>query len=123
MKTRYDLLPVSTNLAHHAVVDPRFAYVLNDEEMAQGSTIGAPRCCTVIKPAGSISKIFSPDAGFDFIGAVDVHHWDRRSKILLNKLHGEFHIHPERQDHVFTLDNGVRVHEQIFPFNDAWEEE
>jgi hypothetical protein len=37
--TRYDLLPVMTDLAHHAVVDPRFAYVLSDDEMAQGSTI------------------------------------------------------------------------------------
>jgi hypothetical protein len=122
MITRYDLLPVSTDLAHHAVVDPRFAYVLNDEEVAQGSTIGAPRCCMVLKPTGSISKIFSPDAGLDFIGPVEVHYWDCRSRILLNKLHGEFHIHPERQDHVFTLDNGVHVHEQIFPFNDAWQQ-
>lgn len=121
MITRYDLLPVSTDLAHHAVVDPRFAYVLDDDEMAQGSTIGAPRCCTVIKPTGAIEKIFCPDAGYDFIGALEVHYWDRKSKIRLGHLHGEFHIHPERQSHVFTLDNGVRVHEQIFPYNDAWD--
>ena len=120
MITRWDLLPVSTDLAHHAVVDPRFAYVLDDDEMAQGSTIGAPRCCTVIKPSGAIQKIYCPDAGFDFIGAVEMHCWDRRSTIRLGRLHGEFHIHPERQSHVFTLDNGVRVHEQIFPYNDRW---
>ncbi len=123
MTTRYDLLPVSTDLAHHAIADPRFAYVLSDDEMAQGSTIGAPRCCLVIKPTGAISKIYSPDAGLDFIGALEVHHWDRRSGVRLNKRAGEFHIHPERQDHVFTLDNGVHVHEQLFPFNDAWEKE
>jgi Bacterial alpha-L-rhamnosidase 6 hairpin glycosidase domain len=121
MAARYDLLPVSTDLAHHAVVDPRFAYVVSDEEMAQGSTIGAPRCCTVIKPTGAIQKIYSPDAGYDFVGAVEVHHWDRSSKVRLGRLQGEFHIHPERQDHVFMLDNGVHVHEQIFPYNDTWE--
>lgn len=123
MITRYDLLPVTTDFAHHAVGDPRFAYVLSDEEMAEGSTIGAPRCCIVLKPTGAISKMYLPDAGCDFIGALEVHYWDRRSRVRLNRLHGEFHIHPERQDHVFTLDNGVHVHEQVFPFNDSWDEE
>jgi len=118
--TRYDLLSISTDLTHHTVVDPRFAYVVRDEEMAQGSTIGAPRCCLVIKPTGAISKIFAPDAGRDFFGAVEVHYWDRRSHVRLGRLQGEFHIHPERQDHVFTLDNGVHVHEQLFPYNDRW---
>jgi len=119
--TRYDLLPVSTDLAHHSVVDPRFAYVVSDDQMAQGSTIGAPRCCTVIKPTGAISKIFCPDAGLDFLGALEVRYWERRSKIQLGQRQGQFHIHPERQDHIFTLDNGVHVHEQIFPYNCDWD--
>ena len=121
MITRYDLLPSSTDFAHRTVIDPRFAYVLSDDEMAQGSTLGAPRCCTVIKPTGAIQKIYSPDAGYDFLGALEVHYWDRTSKVRLGRLHGEFHIHPERQDHIFMLDNGVHIHEQVFPFNDAWE--
>ncbi len=121
MITRYDLLPVATDFSHHAVVDPRFAYVLDDDEMAQGSTIGAPRCCAVIRPSGAIAKIYCPDAGYDLLGAVEVRHWDRRSGVRLGKLHGEFHIHPERQDHIFTLDNGVRVHEEIFPYNCQWD--
>jgi hypothetical protein len=120
MTTRYDLLPVSTDMAHHSVADPRFAYVISDTEMAQGSTIGAPRCCVVIKPTGAIQKVYSPDAGFDFLGAVEIHHWDRHSKIRLAGRPGEFHIHPERQDHVYTLDNGVSVHEQIFAYNSDW---
>jgi Bacterial alpha-L-rhamnosidase 6 hairpin glycosidase domain len=118
--TRYDLLPVETDLAHHTVVDPRFAYVLSDDEMAQGSTIGAPRCCVVLKPSGAISKIYSPDAGLDLVGALEVHYWDRRSEVRLNRLRGEFHIHPERQDHIYTLDNLVHVHEQVFPLNQTW---
>jgi len=121
MVTHYNLLPVATDVSHHAVVDPRFAYVLNDQEMAQGSTIGAPRCCIVIKPTGAIQKIYSPTAGYDFIGAVEMHHWDRRSRVRLGRLGGEFHIHPERQDHVYMLENGVHVHEQIFPYNCRWE--
>jgi hypothetical protein len=99
------------------VVDTRFAYILGDDEMAQGSTLGAPRCCVVLKPTGAIAKIYSSDAGFDYFGAVSVHYWDRRSKVRLASHSGEFHIHPERQDHVYALDNGVHVHEQAFPYN------
>lgn len=117
---RYDLLPLSADPTHHTVVDPRFAYVLPDDQMAQGSTIGAPRCCFVLKPTGAIKKIFSPDAGFDLFGAIGVCYWDRRSKIRLGQLPGEFHIHPERQDHIFMLDNGVHVHEQLFAYNNQW---
>ena len=89
--------------------------------MAQGSTIGAPRCCMVIKPTGAIQKVYSPDAGFDLFGAVQVHYWDRRSRIRLAPLPGEFHIHPERQDHVYTLDNGIHVHDELFAYNDRWQ--
>ncbi len=122
MITRYDFLQASTDFGHRAVVDPRFAYVLGDDEMAQGSTIGSPRCCIVIKPTGAIAKVYSPDAGYDFLGALEVRYWDRLSRVRLGQLRGEFHIHPERQDHIFTLDNGISVHEQVFPYNDAWED-
>jgi len=114
----YDLVPTAE--AQGSVVDTRFAYILQDDEVAQGSTIGAPRCCIIIKPTGAIQKIYCPDAGYDFFGAVAVHYWDRRSKARLHGHHGEFHIHPERQDHIFRLERGVRVHEQVFPFNDRW---
>ena len=116
---RSESLRVATSPVAGTVVDTRFAYVLGDEEMAQGSTLGAPRCCVVLKPTGAIAKIYSSDAGFDFFGAMSVHYWDRRSQVRLASHHGEFHIHPERQDHVYQLDNGVHVHEQVFPYNDA----
>jgi hypothetical protein len=118
---RFDPSPLSADTTRRAVVDPRFAYVLPDDQMAQGSTIGAPRCCMVIKPTGAIQKVFSPDAGFDLFGAVQVHYWDRRSRIRLAPLPGEFHIHPERQDHVYTLDNGIHVHDELFAYNDRWQ--
>ncbi len=99
------------------VVDPRFAYILNDDEMAQGSTLGAPRCTVVLKATGAIADVYCPDAGFNYFGAIQLNYWDRRSGIRLSHYSGEFHIHPERQDHVFELDNGVHVHEQIFAYN------
>jgi hypothetical protein len=74
----------------------------------------------VIKPTGAIQNVYSPDAGLDFFGAVGVHFWDRRGKARLGNRPGEFHIHPERQDHVFTLDNGVAVREELFAYNDRW---
>lgn len=97
--------------------DERFTYVLDDDQMAQGSTLGSPRCFVVIHPTGAIAKVYSPDAGYDFFGATCVRMWDRRSKIRLASYDGEFRIHPERQDHVYELDNGVRVQEQVFPYN------
>lgn len=109
---------VATSPGGGTVVDPRFAYILGDEQMAQGSTLGAPRCCLTLKPTGAIAKIYSSDAGYDYFGALGVHYWDRRSKVRLASHGGEFHIHPERQDHIYGLDNGVQVHEQVFAYND-----
>ncbi|MBV9148808.1 MAG: hypothetical protein JO024_03010, partial [Candidatus Eremiobacteraeota bacterium] len=115
-------IETAADVTSGTVIDPHFAYILDDEEMAQGSTIGAPRCCIIIKPTGAIQKIYCPDAGYDFFGAVSVHYWDRSSRIRMGQRSGEFHIHPERQDHRFLLDNGVEIHEQVFPYNDTWED-
>jgi hypothetical protein len=118
----YDLVGIAADPSHGTVTDPQFAYIVSDGQMAQGSTIGAPRCCIILKPTGAIRKIFCPDAGRDFFGAVAIHYWDRRSCIRLDPHHGEFHLHPERQDHVYRLPNGVYVHEQVFPYNTDWTE-
>jgi hypothetical protein len=99
-----------------AVVDPRFAYVLDDDQMAQGSTLGAPRCTVVVKSTGAIEKVYSPDTGLSFFGSIAIAFWDATSKIRLSPLQGEFHVHPERQDHLYDLDNAVHVHEQIFAY-------
>ncbi len=113
----YSLLEPATDPSRGTVTDPRFAYVLADDEMAEGSTLGAPRCTVVLKATGAIEKVYSPDAGLDFFGAVYVAYWDCRSKVRLTRHNGEFHIHPQRQDHVYELDNGVHVHEQVFAYN------
>jgi hypothetical protein len=113
----YALMESVTDPSHGTVTDPRFAYVLDDGQMAEGSTLGAPRCTVVLKATGAIEKVYSPDAGLDFVGAIQVAYWDCRNKIRLTRHHGEFHIHPQRQDHVYELDNGVHVHEQVFAYN------
>ena len=112
------MVETPTDPSRGTVADPRFAYILDDDQMAQGSTLGAPRCTVILKPTGSIATIYSPDAGFCYFGAIGISFWDRRSKLRLSRRSGEFHIHPERQDYVYQLDNGVRVHEQVFPYND-----
>jgi hypothetical protein len=114
---RYALMESVTDPSRGTVIDPRFAYILDDDQMAEGSTLGAPRCTVVLKATGAIEKVYSPDAGFDFFGSVHVAYWDCRSRIRLTRHNGEFHIHPERQDHVYELDNGVHVHEQVFAYN------
>ena len=115
--TRYDMVDMATDPSSGSAANPRFAYILDDDQMAQGSTLGAPRCTVVLKPTGAIAKIYSPDAGFDYFGALGISFWDRRSTLRLTRRGGEFHIHPERQDYVYQLDNGVHVHEQVFAYN------
>lgn len=107
---------VGSDPATGTVVDPRFAYVLDDDEMAHGSTLGAPCCTVVIKATGAIEKVFSPDAGLDFLGSLSIAFWDSVSKVRLARHPGQFYVHPERQDHVYDLDNAMRVHEQIFAY-------
>lgn len=120
--TRYDIVDMATDLSSGSAANPRFAYILDDDQMAQGSTLGAPRCTVVLKPTGAIAKIYSPDAGFDYFGALGISFWDRRSTLRLTRHGGEFHIHPERQDYTYQLNNGVHVHEQVFAYNAGGQE-
>ncbi|HEX3464838.1 MAG TPA: hypothetical protein VHS78_12395 [Candidatus Elarobacter sp.] len=92
-------------------------YVVSDGEMAAGSTLGGPKICMVIKATGAIEKIYAIDAGATVLGDVQLHHWDERSGITLEALTGSFEIRPERQEHRFTLSNGVAVHETLFVLN------
>ena len=121
LMVRYDLLSVAMRTRR---ITPSWTLASRTwcatKRWRKAAPIGAPRCCVVIKPTGAIENIFTPDAGLDFFGAVEIRCWDRRSGVRLGVIAGEFHIHPERQDHVYQLDNGVHVHEQIFPYNDQW---
>ncbi len=92
-------------------------YRVSDRERAAGSTLGGPQTTLVIKATGAIEKIHAIAAGKTVIGAVVLHHWDERTGIRLSARPGEFVIHPERQEHNFSLSNGISVHEEIFVLN------
>ncbi len=89
-------------------------YAVPDDKLAVGSTFGAPKACMVIKGTGAIEKFYSTDAGEVLFGALVVHHWDERTNVELDPLPGSFVIRPERQEHHFTLSNGVAVDETLF---------
>jgi len=90
-------------------------YVLPDNEMAVGSTLGGPKVCTLIKGTGAIEKIYSIEAGVTVFGTVVLHHWDERTGMQLSPVEtGTFTLHPEHQERDFTLPNKVAVHEDIF---------
>ncbi|HEY5095683.1 MAG TPA: hypothetical protein VII69_11240, partial [Candidatus Eremiobacteraceae bacterium] len=90
------------------------SYNISDAQMAAGSTLGGPKCVCIIKATGAIEKIYSSDCGQALVGSVVVHHWDRSTGIALTALPGSFKIHPEHQEHFFTLSNGIEVHEDIY---------
>lgn len=92
-------------------------YDVPDDQMAVGSTLGGPKITLIIKSTGAIEKIYSPDCGKTMISTVVVHHWDAETGIALRGLPGTFFIHPDRQDHVFRLANGMEVRESIFALN------
>lgn len=92
-------------------------YEIADGEMAAGSTLGAPTCTLIVKATGAVEKFYSSEAGLEVFGTIVVHHWDEHSGIPLEPLPGQFVIHPDHQEHVFELINGISVHEDIFVLN------
>ena len=89
-------------------------YEISDKQVSAGSTLGGPKGTIWIKPTGAIEKFWSIEAGVNMFGTMLVHHWDERTGIPLTPLPGQFVIHPDRQEHIFELANGVMVHESIF---------
>lgn len=89
-------------------------YEVPDGEMSAGSTLGGPKATMWIKATGAIEKLWSIEAGVNMFGTLVVHHWDERTGIPLTPLPGDFILHPDRQEHIFELTNGVSVHEVLF---------
>lgn len=89
-------------------------YDISDVRTAAGSTFGSPKCVCVVKATGAIEKIYSSDYGKTFISTVVPHHWDESTGISLTAKPGIFRMHPEHQEHFFSLSNGIDVHETIF---------
>ena len=89
-------------------------YEISDRQMAAGSTFGSPKATMTIKATGAIEKFYSGDLGLEMFGTVLLGHWDEVTGIPLSPLPGQFLIHPEHQEHLFRLSNGVQVRERLF---------
>ena len=89
-------------------------YDVSDQQIAAGSTLGSPKATMIIKATGAIEKFYSTDVGLEMFGTVLLNHWDDRTGTPLSAMPGTFRIHPEHQEHLFHLSNGVRVHEDLF---------
>ena len=75
------------------------AYVIADDQMAAGSTLGGPTLCMTIKASGAVEKLYSVDAGEAFFGSVVLHFWDTVTRAKLVPRRGTFTIHPGHQEH------------------------
>jgi glycogen debranching enzyme len=89
-------------------------YDVADGQMSAGSTLGGPKATMLIKATGAIERLWSIEAGADMFGTLVVHHWDVKTGIPLSAQPGDFAIHPDRQEHLFELSNGITVHEDLF---------
>ena len=89
-------------------------YKVPDHQLPVGSTLGGPKVCAIIKATGALKNVYSIDLGATLFGSLVLHHWDERTGMRLNPQGGTFTLHPEHQEHTFTLVNGLAVHEDIF---------
>jgi hypothetical protein len=92
-------------------------YSVSDAEMPAGSTIGAPKAVVTLKANGAIDRFYSIDAGETMISGAHVAFWDGATGIALGRLPGEIVVHPDRQEHIYELHNGIVVREKVFLLN------
>lgn len=94
------------------------SYEVPDTELAVGSTLGGPKAIAVIKANGAIEKVFSVDVGQVLFGTLILRHFDATTgRYLSQDRPGTFIIHPEHQEHVYSVSGGIGVHEVIFVLN------
>ena len=93
-------------------------YVVSDNELAVGSTLGGPKVATNIKANGAIETVYAVEDGQSLFGTICLRHYDVATGMHLSPVpHGSFRIHPEFQEHLYSLPNGISVHERIFILN------
>lgn len=69
----------------------------------------------IIKANGSIEKVFSPEQGLVLFGTMMLRHYEAETGMhLFQDRPGTFVIHPEHQEHLYSLTNHLAVHETIF---------
>ncbi|MDQ2688550.1 MAG: hypothetical protein M3Y28_11865, partial [Armatimonadota bacterium] len=90
-------------------------YEIPDDELAIGSTLGSPTAVCVLKASGALEKVYSTDIGEQLFGSFLWRAYDERSGMHLSRQKGgKFLIHPEHQEHRFTLDGKIAAHEDVF---------
>ncbi len=90
-------------------------YEVPDDELAVGSTLGSPTAVCVIKANGALQKVYSTDLGAELFGGFVWRAYDDRSGMHLSRQKGgKFIIHPEHQEHRFTLAADIGAHEDVF---------
>ncbi len=90
-------------------------YEIADDQLAVGSTLGGPKVAAIIKATGALQTVYAIDFGLQVFGTVLLRHYDAVTGMHLSAARtGTFVIHPEHQEHVYQLPNGVRVHEDVF---------
>lgn len=93
-------------------------YVVPDDQLASGSTLGGPKVATIVKATGAIQKVFGIDIGETLFDTVELRHYDNATGVYLEQAAvGTFVLHADHQEHYYTLANGVSVHEAIFVLN------
>lgn len=90
-------------------------YEVPDDQLAVGSTLGGPKAVCVIKASGALQQVYSTDLGVRLFGTVILRHYDAKTGMYLGpQKGGKFTIHPEHQEHHFTLAGDIAVREDIF---------
>ena len=90
-------------------------YVVPDDQLAVGSTLGGPKVAAIIKATGALQKVFNIDIGETLFDTVEVRHYDDKTGVYLEQAAiGTFVLHAEHQEHLYYLANGVHVRETIF---------
>jgi len=90
-------------------------YETPDDQMATGSTLGGPRAVCIIKANGALQKVYSTDLGQTLFGTMSLRFFDNRTGMRLEPQNtGRFILHPEHQEHVYTLPGEILVREDVF---------
>lgn len=95
-------------------------YEVPDEQLAIGSTLGGPKAVCVLKSTGALQKIYSTDMGVVLLGSFLWRAYDEQTGMHLSRQPGgKFIIHPEHQEHQFSLDGKVEAIETAFVLSGA----
>jgi len=108
------------------------SYVLPDDRVAAGASLGNSAVWVNIKATGAIERVFSTELGSCLIGSIVIHYAGAGGQVIRHADHststatelgfvplraaepGEFEIDPACQRHRFTLAGALSVTETVF---------